>query len=92
MGNALKLHNKDEPYLFEGPIRYLKSLDDFDQATRRADGRVLAIIYHWYITEAKFAFESMKKDYKNLDLYAIDGRDAAKELLEKLLKKDVCAP
>ena len=49
-------------------------------------------MYHWQISEAKTAFESMKKDYKNLDLYAIDGRVAAKELLEKLLKKDVCAP
>ena len=45
IGN-LKQHNKDDPYLFDGPIKKIENMNDFNKAKSLADGRVVAVIFN----------------------------------------------
>ena len=56
----LKKHNKDDPYLFDGPLGKIININDFNKANSVADGRVVAVIYNKYSTEANKDFQKMK--------------------------------
>ena len=49
---ALLNHNKEEPYLFDTPLKDIASLEDMNKATRTADGRIVAVIYYGVDKEA----------------------------------------
>ena len=65
-------HNKELPYLLEAPLQGIYTLEDFDKATRAADGRIICIIYYSQKKEAFKAFEALKSDYLNIDFYAVN--------------------
>ena len=59
IGNLQK-HNKDDPYEFEGPLDTIININDFNKANSYADGRVVAVIFNKYSTEANKDFQKMK--------------------------------
>ena len=87
IGN-LKQHNKDDPYLFDGPLKRIENMTDFNKANSLADGRVVAVIFNKKSTEANKDFQKMKQDYLNVDFYEVDvtsvGPDFKREFVPEV--------
>ena len=81
-------HNKELPYLLEAPLQGIYTLEDFDKATRAADGRIICIIYYSQKKEAFKAFETMKSEYLNLDFFAVSELRVQNEFKDKFMKKE----